>query len=67
MQLIQRLFLTYEILRFIFYSAVRQEFGDLEKPTIIGMTGNTPPGVTITQRFGNVNGGTIIGYDGSTN
>lgn len=48
-------------------SAVRQEFGDLDNPTIIGMTGNTPPGVTVTQRFGNVNGGTIIGYDGSTN
>lgn len=46
---------------------VNQEFGDLENPTIIGMTteNTPPPGVTITQRFGNVTGGTIIGYDGS--
>ena len=46
---------------------VRQEFGDLDGGTIIGMTaGSTPPpGVTVTQRFGNVTGGTIIGYDGS--
>lgn len=48
-------------------NSVYQEFGDLENPTIIGMTteNTPPPGVTITQRFGNVTGGTIIGYDGS--
>lgn len=49
-------------------SPVKQEFGDLENATVIGMTaGSTPPiGVTVTQRVGKMTGGTIIGYDGST-